>query len=250
MEIELLQIEPTRKCNLNCKHCTRQQISPYGGDISIQQFISICDSFDYIGTIKIQGLGEPMMHLRINDLFNIALQYTPYVTTITNGTIPFESLPETKHSITISLNTLNPETYKSITGKDLLTNVKINIHNALNSGMKLHINCVQSYLTTPQDTINVINFAIDHDISFSLTPQEVWDPSDNISRESTFLAYENHGIPIPGRERYQTCPWTLTHMYYDYLGHLHPCCIRMDDKFILNDITDLNIDSCCSTCPL
>ena len=61
MELELIQIEPTRRCNFSCPHCTRHLDYEVGigPDIKLNTLTSILDQFDKIDTIKLNILLAP-----------------------------------------------------------------------------------------------------------------------------------------------------------------------------------------------
>ena len=52
-----LMIEPTNKCNLNCKMCSRNELTDIG-DIDFDLFKNIIDQLADVKTVKFQGLGE------------------------------------------------------------------------------------------------------------------------------------------------------------------------------------------------
>lgn len=243
--VEILQIEPTRRCNMSCKHCNRQNDTSY---ISKEVFENILMLYPNVDIIKLQGLGEPLMHPSINTLIQRAHEHGSNVMVITNGSLP---IPSGIDILIISLETMDPLKYKNLRGYDLcrvLENIK---YAALNQ--KIIINCVQTHLTTSQDVQDVAKFARSINGEIWITPMEVWyDPLHQCYENSlndALMAHEIHQNSCNPRK--DDCRWLKgKYIYYDYAGRLHPCCIRMTDEYIIDDIETYDFKKCCVRCPL
>ncbi|MFA5760326.1 MAG: radical SAM protein [Dehalococcoidales bacterium] len=239
--LDILQIEPTRRCNMNCKHCNRKDNNGY---ISIEIFAKILSLHPYVKTIKIQGLGEPLLHPNIDKLIQMARNHGSRVMIITNGSLP---IPEGIDDLVISMETIDPIKYKELRGYDIgrvLTNIE-----DIRTKQKVTLNCVQTHLTNKTDVENIKRYANLSGMDVWLTPMEVWvdplHPDYQGSRDHALQACDIHGT-IPCK-RQKTCQWMKKSKYYDYLGREHPCCIRMTDEYILS-LVDLEL--CCKRCPI
>jgi molybdenum cofactor biosynthesis enzyme MoaA len=235
----ILQIEPTRECNLNCKTCVRKD-GDYHGNISIEIYRSILVNtepclFDWV---KLQGLGEPFMYPDIAQLVDIAKFYGyKKVMTITNGWFPIVGNFD---KVIFSINKLIPN---SIPIKNLL--------DAKKRGYNVRINCVLS--DQSDNEIKELKFFADYyDIPLDITPMEVWYGCDHWKYDSyhdTVLdVYKRFGLRC--EHRLNNCEWSITSLYYDYMGRLHPCCIRMTDEYIISDLESYDFTNCCKECPL
>lgn len=220
----VVQIEPTRRCNFNCAHCTHKGNR---GDMEIDLYRHLLAKHSKCGLVK-QGLGEPLLHPNIQQLINIAKDSGHKVMIITNGSFQHENVD---HYV-FSLETMNHAVYESV-GKRNLSTVINNIRYAA-SIQKVTINCVQCYKTTPQDVLDVQQFASEIGADIWITPQEVWvDPSHESHAAqvaNTKTAWRIHGID-PAHKKYRVYNWGVREFYYDYTGASHPCCIRMTDEY-------------------
>jgi len=239
---DILQIEPTRNCNKNCKTCSRD--SSYSGDISIETFFKILDyhKSDHFDILKIQGLGEPFMHPDIVKLSEIGRTYGfKNIMTITNGSFPIVGEFD---NVMFSINKLNESDYHDQRTINHILDTKKN-------GYNVRINCVLSDQT--KDDINkVTGFADKYSIPIDIIPMEVWygceyKNYDELHNQAKNV-YNRFNIKI--KNRIDTCEWYINSLYYDYLGRLHPCCIRMTDEYIITDDEKFDFNSCCKNCPV
>ena len=91
-----------------------------------------------INKVKISG-GEPLVHPEIVNIIGIADRYMDDVSITTNGVLLGPLSEDLKKAgldrVNVSLDTLNPETYKKITGKEKLDKVKNGIKKAVEAGL-------------------------------------------------------------------------------------------------------------------
>ena len=143
--VDTLRISVTDRCNLRCSYCM-----PAGGmrlidrcDIlSFEEIVALAGSFAGAGVsrIKLTG-GEPLARKGVSVLVK-ALAETPGVEDLsltTNGTLlaPLISSLEGAglRRINISLDTLQKEKFRVITGSDMIDDVKRGMEAALGSGL-------------------------------------------------------------------------------------------------------------------
>jgi molybdenum cofactor biosynthesis enzyme MoaA len=225
---------------MNCKSCSRTNEH---GNIKFDTYISLLNRHDpnLFDWLKLQGLGEPMMYPQIEQLVEVAHDrgYRK-VMTITNGTLPIIG---NFNKVIVSLNSVRDPKFSK---------VMYNINDALDRGYNLSINCVLTNESTRDDIKNMQNLTDNLGIHLDLTPMEVWYGTDHQcykeSRDNAMKAYDLFNIHET--HRIDSCEWGVTSLYHDYLGRLHPCCIRMTDEYIIDSVDNYNYETCCKECPL
>jgi len=134
-----IRVSLTPKCNLSCIYCHKEgEKSPKdqlsAGDIA--EILRIAAKFE-IRSVKFTG-GEPLLR---PDLVQIVQSVPPGMESslTTNGTILADLARDLKTSglkrVNVSIDSLNPETYKKITGTDRLSDVLDGITAALDVGL-------------------------------------------------------------------------------------------------------------------
>lgn len=134
-----LRISLTSRCNLRCIYCHAEgEVSPKeqmsAGDIA--ELMQVGVRFG-IKNIKFTG-GEPLLR---QDLLDIIRSVPPGIESslTTNGTLLAPMAAALKEAglarVNVSLDTLRPERYKAIAGKDLLSNVLAGIDAAIEVGL-------------------------------------------------------------------------------------------------------------------
>ena len=89
-----LYIEPTTKCNLNCKMCFRHTwFDEPICDLSLEAFRHVMDTMPKsVETIFFGGMGEPLFHKDILEMIRIAADKGVDVELLTNGTLLTEKM--------------------------------------------------------------------------------------------------------------------------------------------------------------
>jgi len=84
-----IQIEPTVRCNLNCAFCSRRLvIGDYARvDFPVDEFGKVLVQFPDLRSVRLQGLGEPLMHPGIEALLRKLKQRGVRTWLATNGTL-------------------------------------------------------------------------------------------------------------------------------------------------------------------
>ena len=132
--IRHLRISVTTRCNLNCIYCHMEGENPSGNEMSVDEIAKICKAFYDLGVqkVKITG-GEPLLR---KDIVEIVQEMPPFkdISIVTNGTLLSKLAYELKeaglHRVNVSLDTLNEDRYKLITGKNMLKKVIDGIYSA------------------------------------------------------------------------------------------------------------------------
>lgn len=134
-----LRISLTQRCNLRCIYCHAE------GEVNPEEQMSAEDIAELmrvgvkfgVKSIKFTG-GEPLLR---RDLVDIIRSVPPGVESslTTNGTLLAAKAAELKEAglarVNVSLDTLRPERYRGITGKDILADVLAGIDAAIEVGL-------------------------------------------------------------------------------------------------------------------
>ena len=137
-----LRVSVTNDCNLNCFYCHREGCINGGREMSADEIAKIVEVAAEFGVrrVKLTG-GEPILRHDIVDVVaGIARASIEEVSMSTNGTLLADTAHELADAglsrVNISLDTLDPETYGSITGNHLLEDVLSGLDAALDAGLK------------------------------------------------------------------------------------------------------------------
>ena len=149
-KIDYLRISLTDRCNLYCRYC-RPEVSehvPHNEILRYEELLRICRSALQLGirTFKITG-GEPLLRKGCSDFIASLKQLdgVEQVTLTTNGTLLAQQLSALIQagvgSINVSLDTLNAEYYKELTGGSL-SSVLQSLRELQAAGIPFKLNCV------------------------------------------------------------------------------------------------------------
>jgi len=81
-----LQIEPTRRCNLNCKICIRQDLNETTGFLSLKDFRMILNSWHF-QRVALHGWGEPLLNPQLFEMVRHAESRGVTTELTTNATL-------------------------------------------------------------------------------------------------------------------------------------------------------------------
>ena len=89
-----LYIEPTTKCNLNCKMCFRHTwFDEPMCDLSLEDYCHVLETMPKsVETIFFGGMGEPLFHKDILEMIRLAAETGREVELLTNGTLLTEAM--------------------------------------------------------------------------------------------------------------------------------------------------------------
>ena len=156
-----IQVESTNVCNLKCIECSRTNEGILNkklkniGHLTFENFKHIIDQMPFIDELILQGLGEPFLN---KDIFKI-IYYAKFIKKILLVHITTNGIPLNKErirklfltnldSLIFSINTLDPEKYKRISGSQYLQEIIKNLgivikfKNDLRSKMRVGITTV------------------------------------------------------------------------------------------------------------
>lgn len=140
---DYLRVSVTDRCNLRCRYCMPQEgvaLLPHEQVLRNEEFIRIIGIFVSMGVVKVRFTGgEPFVRKGLMHILSETARRFPGVELCltTNGTLLGGFVDELSRlgvrKLNISLDTLSPETYHAITGRDALGEVLGNIDRALSS---------------------------------------------------------------------------------------------------------------------
>jgi cyclic pyranopterin phosphate synthase len=147
-EASSLRIAVTQRCNQNCIYCHKEGQIPSSREMSLEQVQRILKTAAGVGArkVKITG-GEPLVREDIVDVVASSAEYFDEVSLTTNG-VGLDDLATPLREaglarINISLDTLDPQTYKQITGQDHLPRLLRGVDAAAEAGFQsMKINTV------------------------------------------------------------------------------------------------------------
>lgn len=167
--IDYMRVSVTDKCNLRCRYCMTDNSESDNNILSFDKITEICTVGAELGIkkIKITG-GEPLLREGITELLKglKSIKGIESVTLTTNG-IFLEKYAEEIYragtdSVNISLDTLDREKYKYITGRDSIDAVLRGIDKLYGCGIPIKINTV--LLKGINDDMDTIEMAKDRNI--------------------------------------------------------------------------------------
>ncbi|MDR1018694.1 MAG: GTP 3',8-cyclase MoaA [Lachnospiraceae bacterium] len=166
--IDYMRISVTDRCNLRCKYCMPIgiKLTEMKNILTFEEIIQIVKAAVNLGikNFRITG-GEPLVRNDIENLIKMIrdISGVKSISMTTNGILLKEKAIRLKeaglNNINISLDTLNPNEFYNITGKDELYKVLEGIFQAKKSGLDVKINTV---LRKETDWEELISFGEKH----------------------------------------------------------------------------------------
>ena len=149
--IDYLRVSITDRCNLRCVYCMPCDFAPIPHEeiLRYEEILRLCGIMTSLGirNIRVTG-GEPLTRKGCVDFIE-NLKSLPNVenVTLTTNAVLLEQHIETLVRIkigglNISLDSLKPETFQKLTGRDELAIVLKALYTAIEAGISVKINCV------------------------------------------------------------------------------------------------------------
>ena len=132
LPIKVLRVALTQRCNLNCVYCHHEGECSHKdngkNEITKDDIEDLLKVSHELGIKKVRFTGgEPLIRKDIIDIVQVASSYMDDVSISTNGTFLCEKISDLNDAgisrVNVTLNTLDEDTYKSITGKNKLKEV-------------------------------------------------------------------------------------------------------------------------------
>lgn len=170
-KITYARISLTEKCNLKCKYCMPKGFcAKNSNELSDEQIKNIIKALLDLGINKIRFTGgEPLMRKNVIELLNEVCSLAPIEWAITtNGTTLKHDAVALKKAgikhINISLDTLDSQDYKTLTGSDL-KNAVDGFYAALDAGFEtIRINAVLINGISEKQIENLAKITLKHNI--------------------------------------------------------------------------------------
>lgn len=212
--ISYLRLSVTDRCDLRCTYCMpeRMQFLPKRDVLSFEELIYMVDAFIDRGITKLRITGgEPLVRRDVMDLFrNLAQRKSSSslkeIALTTNGTRLEDFADELSdlgiRRINVSLDTLNPEKFASLTRRPVLDKVLAGLEAARSAGIKIKINTVALKGVNEHELPDLIAWA--HGQGFDLSLIEIMPLGEDMEgRSDDFLSLETVKSQLGER-------WTLT----------------------------------------
>ena len=180
--ISYLRVSITDRCNERCTYCMPQELQewlPRAEILSFEETLRLIRISTELGVSKIRITGgEPLTRRDVLPFFQ-ALGTIPNVRDIgisTNGTLLARKIDMDismaqalrdagVRTANISLDTLDPEVYSAITGRDLHGQALEGIHAAIDAGFEqIKLNCVLMRGRNDDQLVPLINFAAERNL--------------------------------------------------------------------------------------
>lgn len=199
-----LRVSLTDKCNLRCTYCMPES----GVDwISKAKHLTAEELNRVVGILCELGIseirltgGEPLLHPEILDIVKVLnkLPTKPEISMTTNATrldkLAFELKSAGLKRLNISLDTLNPNTFKELTRRDGFEETMAGISAAKLAGFPIKINSVLMRNINDSEAILLLDWAIENNFELRfieqmpLDAQHAWDKNLMITQQEIFEA--------------------------------------------------------------
>lgn len=168
--IHYLRVSVTDRCNLRCKYCMPAEgveFIPHDEILRYEEIVRLVRIMAGLGVnrVRLTG-GEPLVRKGLPELVESlkAIDGIDYVALTTNGLLLPEQADSLKRSgldaVNISIDTLDPQRFAALTGKDALDAALAGLEKALAVGFStVKVNCVLSPDSTRDDWLGVATLA-------------------------------------------------------------------------------------------
>ena len=174
-QINYLRVSLTDKCNLRCKYCVPPegvQRLDHADILTLEEVLRVISIMTSLGVNRVRFTGgEPLVRKNVISLIQKVskLENAPRIGLTTNGVLLDDYIEYLVYSnvrdINISLDTLDPEVYESITGKDELSSVMRSIQSCLANGVNLKLNVVPIKGVNEEDLPGLAALARDYNVA-------------------------------------------------------------------------------------
>ncbi len=209
--IDYLRISITDHCNLRCLYCVTDEIAwvPHDEILRFEEITKIVDIFakEGIRKIRITG-GEPLMRKGLPDFISqlSRIEGLDDLSVTTNGVLLKSQAEALKKAglkrINVSLDTLKPERYKIITGRDFFSQVWEGIEMAKAVGLSpVKINVVAMKEYNADEILDLVKLTLEEPyvIRFIeyMPMNESWDDHNFLSVDDIKAVIESVHTLVP-----------------------------------------------------
>jgi cyclic pyranopterin phosphate synthase len=169
--INYLRVSVTDRCDLRCVYCMKEKMTflPRDEILTLEEIERLCDNFIEMGVKKIRLTGgEPLIRkniIKLIEKLNLKKNNTDLkeVTLTTNGTLLAKYAKDLKKNginrINVSLDTINPKKYNTITRFGNLDKVIDGIIEAKKNDISIKINTVAIKNFNEDELVELIEWA-------------------------------------------------------------------------------------------
>ncbi|WFS63264.1 GTP 3',8-cyclase MoaA [Pseudodesulfovibrio thermohalotolerans] len=174
-EVSYMRISVTDRCNLRCTYCAGEGLEfiPHPNILRYEEILELMGMARNLGVRKIRFTGgEPFVRKGFADfMVTAAERYGDLnLCVTTNATLIGDHVERLAAAgikrVNISLDSLDPEKFKAITGRDHYAVVRENIDRCLAANMTLKINAVAMKGVNDDELGDFIEFARTHPVDF------------------------------------------------------------------------------------
>lgn len=249
-----IDVEPTVRCNLRCPFCQHSFWRRSAPDMALDLFKKILDSFPSLERIKLQGIGEPLLHPGIASLITEAARRDIRTFLFSNGTAFSGETVDAIFSsglgeLSISCDHFDPDVLENLRPGLVFEEYRSGVRRALAVASSCGAQ-VQAWalLTKPlagrlRDFLSFVRDLGFERLTFQTTLTSWGDsvamgPFTVSGREidecrasagsvaPSGLAVEFAATNLFSRER--PCPWPFYYSFISCDGFVQPCCIIAD----------------------
>lgn len=228
-------LEPTRRCNLECRHCYRIE-NTEREEMPLRRILSLLDELRQMGCLflTISG-GEPLLHPNFLEICRKAHSLNMAISIFTNGTLMSESLTRQLKQLNIidvhlSIYGAKPETHDSITrhkgshNKTIDTVLRLKQNNL---SMRFKYIIMKSNF---REYKNMLRLAEQLDIPYDLDP--IITPRDDRDKTPTKLSLSDEELEVIYRDMMPTaaggqpgnsCSSGRSYCAINSYGDVYPC---------------------------
>jgi GTP 3',8-cyclase len=202
-EIKHIRFSVTSSCGYDCIYCDKEGFKPQKKELSVKEIKKLCRLLAEIlnvTRIKFTG-GEPLCRKEIIEIIREVKSLNLYddISMTTNGYRLYEMAEDLVDAgldrINVSLCSLNPETYKKITGTNSLQKVLKGLRKAKEVGLDpIKLNFVLLKGLNDNELDNMIQFSAK--TGFALQLIELHKKSDAVGQEKEF--YDKYHLDSRG----------------------------------------------------
>ena len=172
--INYLRLSVTDNCNMRCQYCMPEEgvaFSTLKELLSWEQMFLLATTFIELGIKKIRITGgEPFVRKGLMDFLHrlATVDGLEEISITTNATLIGEHIDALKKlnilNINVSMDSLDKARFNAITRRNYFDVVLNNVHQLLQNGFNVKINCVVMGGQNTEDIIPFINFANDYNV--------------------------------------------------------------------------------------
>ena len=203
-----LRISLTEKCNLRCTYCMPENgvfLSPKKQLMTTQEVIDIAQLFVKNGVTKIRLTGgEPLLRKDFPEIITALSKLPVHLSLTTNAILVDRHIETFKKSnlkaINVSLDTLIPAKFNTITKRDQFNKAYDNVKLLLNHNFNVKLNVVLIKGFNDDEIIDFINFTKNEHITvrfieFMPFDGNNWDTSKIVSYKDILDKVEEYYLP-------------------------------------------------------